>query len=588
MRSVQSGCAFIPQMVILALFAGACGDDTSSGSKQVCTPGEMVCEDGVPHQCNEDGTEWAPQNGCPQLHVCFEGECIPPADTDTTGGDVTDDQCTVDEDCSDQVTLAVCERAICDDGQCGVIIAVDGTTCAGGACVLGVCKPVVCEPNALVCGDTVSGDAGVVYQCDAWGTGASSTGTICDDGDGCNGVEACADGQCVPGEVAPCTDANPCTTDSCDPVAGCTFVNNTDPCDDGDDCTTGDVCGEGSCVAGTSVVCDDSDPCVTNVCVQGQGCVATPGAPGLPCDDGDACTTGETCQEQGCTGGSTVVCPDAGPCKTAGCDPISGCVIPDNLADGTVCDDGLACTEADACLAGVCGGSPVDCGDNGGCSSSECIEAQGGCVTTPIEGPCDDGNACTLEDSCINGTCTPGSLVVSESCGAPKEAACVLSGAVGDKVVCNLRLARGSEASEVPAAYQFTLTWDAAVASAVTFQDEFCTPAGCVDVPVPPASLQPSGHQVQTFPTPVSTWAGVGNVIVTNLSNPLSALSEAYLDESGAVVGDPVWVDLIFEMVQDVGVATPAYVTYSKLVAATPNALAMDITTEWGVVVTTK
>ncbi|NUN16192.1 MAG: hypothetical protein HUU55_21405 [Myxococcales bacterium] len=588
MRSCQSTYAFVSAMLACVLFAGACSDDESSGTKESCTPGEKVCEGGIPQQCNQDGSAWTPLAACESSHTCFEGECIPPADTDTAGGDVTDDQCSADEDCAGQVTLGVCQRAICDDGLCGVIVSVDGTACTNGTCVVGVCKPVVCQPNALVCGDTVGGDAGVVYQCDAWGTGANTTGTVCDDGDGCNGVEACVSGGCVPGEVAPCTDANPCTTDVCDPITGCTFTNNNDPCDDGDDCTTGDICGGGACIPGTAVVCDDSDPCVTNVCVQGQGCVATPGAPGMPCDDGDACTTGETCQDEGCTGGTAVTCPDPGMCQIAVCDPASGCTTPANVADGTVCDDGLACTEGDACIAGVCGGSPVVCGDDGECGSSECVEVQGGCVTTPIEGPCDDGDPCSSDDICVNGVCTPGALTVSQACGAPQDAACALSGAVGTKVICKLHLARGSETSDVPAAYQFTLTWEPTIAAAVTFQDEFCTPAGCVDVPVPPASLQPTGHQLQTFPTPVSTWAGVGNVIVTNLANPLSALSDAYVDVDGTIVGDSVWVDLIFEMSKDVSASSPVYVTYSKLVAATPDAKAMDVTTEWGVVVTTK
>lgn len=44
-----------------------------------------------------------------------------------------------------------------------------------------------------------------------------------------------------------CNDINACTTDTCNPAAGCVFTNNTNPCNDGNACTTGDVCDGGVC-----------------------------------------------------------------------------------------------------------------------------------------------------------------------------------------------------------------------------------------------------------------------------------------------------------------------------------------------------
>ena len=65
-------------------------------------------------------------------------------------------------------------------------------------------------------------------------------------------------------------------------------------------------------------------------------------------------------------------------CTSAGCD----CR---DRPDGAPCDDGNACTVDDACLGGACGGMPQGCHGGGGCTGS------------PLA--CDDGDACT-EDAC--------------------------------------------------------------------------------------------------------------------------------------------------------------------------------------------
>ena len=45
----------------------------------------------------------------------------------------------------------------------------------------------------------------------------------CDDLDVCNGVETCQAGVCVPGGNLVCDDMNPCTSNVCDALLGCTF-----------------------------------------------------------------------------------------------------------------------------------------------------------------------------------------------------------------------------------------------------------------------------------------------------------------------------------------------------------------------------
>src|SRR5262249_9233983 len=136
-------------------------------------------------------------------------------------------------------------------------------------------------------------------------------GTSCADANVCNGAETCASSVCVPGTPLTCTDGDPCTLDTCDPVDGCVFP--ADPCNDDDSCTTdscdsqggcqhapapdgascanddpcdgAETCQGGVCQPGTPPVCDDGDTCTTDSCTPGQGCVAEPldGFAGLDC-----------------------------------------------------------------------------------------------------------------------------------------------------------------------------------------------------------------------------------------------------------------------------------------------------------------
>lgn len=57
----------------------------------------------------------------------------------------------------------------------------------------------------------------------ATGAAACVSNAECDDLDVCNGVETCQAGVCVPGGALTCDDENPCTSNVCDPLSGCTF-----------------------------------------------------------------------------------------------------------------------------------------------------------------------------------------------------------------------------------------------------------------------------------------------------------------------------------------------------------------------------
>ena len=88
------------------------------------------------------------------------------------------------------------------------------------------------------------------------------------------------------------------------------------------------------------------------------------------------------------------------------CDP-KGCA---DQSAGTPCDDGDACTLDDRCDGnGSCGGgAPLVC--DGPCLACDPLA---GCVPKPVSAGCDDGDACTTGDHCGDGNvCVSGQAVV--------------------------------------------------------------------------------------------------------------------------------------------------------------------------------
>jgi len=125
-----------------------------------------------------------------------------------------------------------------------------------------------------------------------------------------------------------CDDANPCTTDTCDPSNGqCVSTNNALSCDDSDACTTNDVCSGGSC-SGTPVICvDNGNPCDgTEQCNPADGsCTSVKPV---------SCLPGESCDPS--NGQCTNICPDGD--VDGYVDDSSGCLVPSGLQAGD-CDD---------------------------------------------------------------------------------------------------------------------------------------------------------------------------------------------------------------------------------------------------------
>lgn len=317
-----------------------------------------------------------------------------------------------------------------------------------------------------------------------------ATGTSCDDGQVCTWGDKCAGGVCsgTP-HTDGCNDGLGCTVDTCNPdgtcghgisdgwcviqdvgcVASGTLTESTcmtcDPlrskiswstarealaCNDKDACTSGDRCSVGACL-GTGVSCDDGLLCTTDGCDHSSGCFNN-------LQDG-YCLINGICHTEGQLNPASV-------CQ--------GCVTSQDdtgwspTREGQICDDSAACTHTDVCVAGACSGTPyvcedhVSCTDNicdgvGGCeypvSASRCL-IDGRCYlegelepankcrkcrsnlsktlwTADNTNSCNDGQSCTKNDHCQDGTC----LGTLYSCDDSLE--CTLDTCLGDGTCTN-------------------------------------------------------------------------------------------------------------------------------------------------------
>ena len=122
------------------------------------------------------------------------------------------------------------------------------------------------------------------------------------------------------------------------------------------------------------------------------------------CDDGDKCTEADACVSGKCIG-KDKLCNDNNPCTNDACDKVTGNCTAKQF-DGP-CDDGNACTKSDNCVEGKCSGPQVDCDDKNTCSTDICDTVKG-CQHLPKLGgtSCDDGIGCTTNDKCDGGVCT--------------------------------------------------------------------------------------------------------------------------------------------------------------------------------------
>lgn len=205
------------------------------------------------------------------------------------------------------------------------------------------------------------------------------------------------------GELAPDapTDAESDAQSEVDSSTDTSACPTGQPCDDGNNCTINDQCIAGTC-EGTPLPCSDDDglPCTSGACQDGA-CVTVIAA-GFCAISGACWTTGQPNPAGGCQA----------------CDPSKNATT--WSGDGSTCDDGDPCTHTDTCApGGGCAGTPIVCpASQNPCVTSQCVA--GVCESAPIAlgASCNDGDACTMNESCSAGTCTNGVPKDSDGDGA--------------------------------------------------------------------------------------------------------------------------------------------------------------------------
>ncbi len=417
----------------------ACDDD------EPCTTDDYCWQlDGLAGYCTGVAIEMDDGNECTK-DICDEAGVV-------SHIPFSGDPCETGAFCGDGVCVeGVCELSAASECNDGIACTADScdpvtgdclNTVADGFCVIdSVCVPahetsadnacLVCDPglndSAWTASDALCEDGSgcTVDACDA-ALGCQKTvldGEACDDGSACTTDDACVAGACVGTEVD-CEDNNTCTLDFCFAGSGCLHFGLSGGCDDGDACTVLDECALGECISGAAIDCSDGDPCTTDapceagscagsvaiVCDDGNACTTDPGCVGgvcpaavaIVCDDGDACNGVESCQVGKCVAGVALSCSDDNPCTADSCDPGAGCLF---APLDVPCDDGDSCTIGDTCAVGGClPGAPLLCNDNDQCTDDVCT-AEGGCKHVQVFKPCDDGDACTTGDTCSGGVC---------------------------------------------------------------------------------------------------------------------------------------------------------------------------------------
>jgi fibro-slime domain-containing protein len=367
----------------LCTIEDSCFDGICSGVPKICRDGNICTSDvcnnstGICEHTNnmlpcDDG------NLCTSNDHCELGQCVGTPRRCNDNNDCTSDICDTN---TGLCVFTPTDGSFCDDGNlCTLndtcildtctgtpIICIDLGPCVNNPCINGICTP-------------------------------SNNNDLCDDGDQCTENDICNNGECI-GTLIDCEDGNPCTNNTC--IDGMCFKKDLHDilCDDDNHCTFNDTCVSGECI-GTEISCDDNNICTDNRCMDGI-CIFENNT--ATCDDGNFCTFDDRCVGGNCIG-TIITCDDFNDCTRDEC--VLGQCNHFPISGDTYCDDGDLCTIHDSCVSGECIGTPLDCNNNNPCTSNECDPMTGTCQEINNNLICDDGDLCTSNDICVNGTCT--------------------------------------------------------------------------------------------------------------------------------------------------------------------------------------
>ncbi len=183
-------------------------------------------------------------------------------------------------------------------------------------------------------------------------------------------------------------------TSSASDAAGCVTDADCSP--------SGDLCAPHRCVAGAcaavAVTCDTSGDtaCGQTACDPSTGsCVTVPAPKGTPCVDGDPCTVEDRCKDGACVGGAVSACECTGDADCSGGD--------DKCLGSRYCDQSVFPYRCRVNPATV-----VVCADKKtSCQQTACNPANGKCEgkALPDGAICDDDDPCSVDDTCVGGTC---------------------------------------------------------------------------------------------------------------------------------------------------------------------------------------
>jgi hypothetical protein len=409
-----------------------------------CSKSYGVCQINVKY----NGATCDDSNACTTEDQCFGGLCEGSKASCDDGNACTKDMCQKQTGCIN----APLGGAPCNDGdECTKFDQCKGSQCKGtpsckcqqdsdcaaenpkNPCkgkyicnkAINVCK---LDPASVVYCDPAKGKPCAPYTCDEntaqCKTLFSKEGAKCNDGDACTKDDVCgagkAKGECK-GVVNTCQDGNFCTTDKCEPKAGCVNYYNANPCDDGNPCTKDDKCIDSVCSPGLNQCECFSDLACTkyngaNKCYGTYKCNKVINQCHFDPKTVVKCGTG-VCSDPNKNDKAT--CESAGgiwstddDCGYTECNGSVGKCEKITLKDGANCDDGNPCTVPDACKAGKCSSKAKKCDDDNSCTQDSCDpKAPIGCLykTKPMNNKvCEDGNVCTGGDACNDGTCESG------------------------------------------------------------------------------------------------------------------------------------------------------------------------------------
>jgi len=405
-------------------YGTACSDGNACTKNDVCTAGvcggtPYTCNDGLActaDSCNGDGTCTfsVTAEDCLIGGACYAGgagsstnqcqQCTPTTSQTAWSAKTNGTACNDGNACT--------KNDVCTAGTCGgtAYTCNDGLSCTVDTCNGdGTCSFALSPGNCLISGVCyAAGAISPVNQCQQCTPISSQTGwtprtdgTGCNDGNACTGNDKCTAGTCG-GTAYSCDDGLACTADVCNGDGTCTHTTAAGNCLIGGTCY---AAGAGSPIN----QCQQCTPATSQTAWSAK-------TNGTSCNDGNACTQTDTCSAGTCTGSNPVRCTASDQCHDVGsCDPATGACSNPARVDGTNCNDGNACTQTDACLAGACaGGNPVQCTASDQCHSvGTCDPATGTCSNpAKVDGTsCNDGNACTQTDACVAGACAGGNPV---------------------------------------------------------------------------------------------------------------------------------------------------------------------------------